>query len=342
MTGTTLQNDHEGGGCRSAGRWRLWMFAGLALAAFIGFVFHLGEIGQFAALLARAKPVWLILAIILQLSTYASIATGWSLVLSTSGTPIPLGKLVRVAVTKLFADQVLPSAGMGGNVLLVDQLQRRGADEGAAVAALLLSMLGYYIAFAGLALLTFVLLWFHDQATPLMAGTVTLFLLVAVAIPSLALWLRRRGSRPLPHWVERIGPVRSLLESVAKAPTSLLRNRRLLARVTCCNALIFLADAATLLACLNGLGVEARPDTALIALIMAQIVVTLGPIPLGLGSFEATSTAMLRLLGVPLEAAFAATMLLRLLTLWLPLVPGLVLMRSFALGRRIQAQGPER
>jgi uncharacterized membrane protein YbhN (UPF0104 family) len=66
---------------------------------------------------------------------------------------------------------------------------------------------------------------------------------------------------------------------------------------------------------------------------MASIVVTLGPIPLGLGSFEATSTATLGLLGVPIENAFAATMLLRILTLWLPLLPGLTMMRS-ALRRR--------
>lgn len=61
---------------------------------------------------------------------------------------------------------------------------------------------------------------------------------------------------------------------------------------------------------------------------MASIVVTLAPVPLGLGSFEATSTATLRLLGIPLEAAFAATMLTRFFTLWLPLVPGMILMRT--------------
>ena len=95
-------------------------------------------------------------------------------------------------------------------------------------------------------------------------------------------------------------------------------------RVTLCNAAIFLADAATLFACLHAVGQPAAPGTAFIALIMASIVVTLGPVPLGLGSFEATSTATLHLLGTPVEAAFAATMLLRLTTLWLPLLPGMI------------------
>jgi uncharacterized protein (TIRG00374 family) len=122
--------------------------------------------------------------------------------------------------------------------------------------------------------------------------------------------------------------MRSLLDTVAQAPDRLLRDRDLLLRVTACNALVFLADAGSLFACLHALGQSASFGTAFIALIMASIVVTLGPIPLGLGSFEATSTATLRLLGVSFEAAFAATILLRILTLWLPLLPGMVLMRS--------------
>jgi hypothetical protein len=52
------------------------------------------------------------------------------------------------------------------------------------------------------------------------------------------------------------------------------------------------------------------------------------PVPLGLGSFEAGSAGMLSLLGVPLPVALAATLLLRGFTLWLPLLPGLILMRG--------------
>lgn len=73
------------------------------------------------------------------------------------------------------------------------------------------------------------------------------------------------------------------------------------------NAGVFLADATTLQACPLSLGQPVSYGTALIALIMASIAVTLGPIPMGLGSFEAVSIALL-LLGVPLEAALAGTL----------------------------------
>jgi len=320
------RTEHDAAGRR--GGWRSWFFGLILAAALLGAVLHWGEIERFADLVRNAEPRWLGLAILFQLSTYASVAGGWSAVLRSAGTPRSMPRLMRIAVSKLFADQALPSAGMGGNVLLVDQLRAIGVPRGTAVAALLLSMIGFYAAYALFALAMLVLLWLHDQATPLMAGLVTLFLAVAIAIPSLALWLRNRGSEPLPPRIEKIRFIRSLLETVAEAPGELLRDRALLVRVTACSALIFLADAATLLACLHALGQAAAFSTAFIALIMASIVVTLGPIPLGLGSFEATSTATLRLLGVPFEEAFAATMLLRVLTLWLPLLPGMLLMRG--------------
>lgn len=307
--------------------WRSWFISVLTVAALVGAVLHFGEVEKFGQLLARAQPPWLAVAILLQLSTYASVSGGWSAVLRRAGSPQPFGKLLRIAITKLFADQAVPSAGMGGNVLLVDQLMALGAARGTAVAVLLISMIGYYAAYAVLAITMLFILWLHDRATALMAGLVTSFLLVALAIPSLALWLRHRGSRPLPPRLEHIGIVRSLLETVAQAPSTLLRNRPLLCEVALCNALVFLADAASLFACLQALDQVVGFGTAFIALIMASIVVTLGPMPLGLGSFEATSTATLHLLGVPVEAAFAATMLLRILTLWLPLLPGVVFLQ---------------
>jgi uncharacterized protein (TIRG00374 family) len=322
--------------------WRGWFFAAALVAALVAAVLHFGELEQFAKLLTRARPLWLAAAFAAQLSTYVSVSLGWHQVLSAAGTKLPLAKLVRVAVTKLFADQALPTAGMGGNVLLVDQLHQRGAAEGSAVAALLMSMIGFYAAFALFAIIALVLLWFDNKATALTAGLVSIFLVVAVTIPSLALWLRSRGRRRLPRWIERIGPICSLLETVAQAPGELLENRMLLLKVTIFNALIFLADSATLFACLRSVGIACSFGTAFIALIMAQMVVTIGPIPMGLGSFEATAIGTLRLLKVPFEAAFAATMLLRVLILWLPLLPGMWLMRSMLRQRREGRDDEER
>lgn len=307
-----------------------WLFGGLAIAALVAGVLHFGELEHVAAIARQAQPAWLLAALLFQLSTYVFVALGWQAVLRTAGASRPFSRLLRVAFAKLFADQVIPSAGMGGNLLLVDRLTALGVPRGTAVATLLVAMIGYYAAYAMLALLMLFTLWLQSAASPLLVGLVTSFLLVALAIPLLALWLRRRGSQPLPAWVEGMRPIRALLDVVGEAPEQLVSNRRLLLVVTAFNALVFLADAATLAACLTALGQPLLPGTAFIALMMASIAATLAPIPMGLGSFEATSTAMLGALGVQVEAALAATLLLRALTLWLPLVPGLLLFRKRA------------
>jgi uncharacterized protein (TIRG00374 family) len=81
-------------------------------------------------------------------------------------------------------------------------------------------------------------------------------------------------------------------------------------------------------ACILALGVDAPLSAGYVAFMMASIAVILGPIPMGLGSFEAVSVAMLRLFGVPFEAALSATLLFRGFTLWLPLIPGGVMIRK--------------
>lgn len=318
---------------------RTWFLVLLLLAALGGIVMHFGDIGNFLRLTEKARPAWLAVAILFQLSTYVSVALGWRAVLSRAGTPRPLRPLLRIAIAKLFADQALPSAGMGGNVLLIDQLAAIGVSRGNAMAALLISMIGFYAAYMVLALAALFLLWLHGKATPPLVGAVTAFLIVATAIPSLALWLRHRGSRPLPPSIENIRFIRKLLETVSLAPARLLRDRHLLARAGLYNAAIFLADIATLTACLHAFGQSVAFSTALIALILASVAVTLGPIPLGLGSFELVCTATLKLLGVPIEAALAGTLLLRMLTLWLPLLPGLLLMRRTLLHRSVASSG---
>ena len=307
-----------------------WPLCALVIGTIVFVTLHFGDIASFTRTLRDAQPLWLVVAAGLQIITYVCVSLGWKLVLDTAGTSLSLNDLVRVALSKLFADAMIPAAGMGGNVVLIDRLVRRGVPGGTAVAALLVSMIGYYAAFAVLALVMLSLLWLGGKATPLLAGVVTIFLMVAAAIPALALWLRRRGSHPHSPMLARIPIVGRLLHVVGEAPSALLSNSKLLTAVAACNGVVFLIDAATLQACLYALGHPTTFTTSFVATLGASIVVALAPLPMGLGSFEAGSTAMLGLLGVPLPAALAGTRLLRGFTLWLPLLPGLLLMRGTA------------
>lgn len=81
--------------------------------------------------------------------------------------------------------------------------------------------------------------------------------------------------------------------------------------------------AASLLVCCHALGQDVSFAVAFVAVMVASPIATLRPTPLGRGTFEAGATRMLGLVGMPVKAGLAATLLLRVLTLWLPLLPAI-------------------
>ncbi|HZU50740.1 MAG TPA: lysylphosphatidylglycerol synthase transmembrane domain-containing protein [Sphingomicrobium sp.] len=308
--------------------WRGWLLAALLVGGIIVAVVHWGDVKQFAKLLTEAKPLWLLVATILQLGTYFGLAAQWWVVLRRGRSPEGVGDLLRLTFAKHFADQVVPTAGVSGNVLLVDRLVTLGVPRSNAVAALLLQVIAYYLSYALGALWVLVVLWWKSRMSFLLSGAVIIFLVVACGIPALTLWLHRRGQERIPRWIARWSKAKHFFELIGEAPRELVRDPWLIGCITLLNLAVFIADAATMQTCLIALGVHAPLSAGYVAFMIASIAVILGPIPMGLGSFEAVSIAMLRLFGVPFEAALSATLLFRGFTLWLPLIPGGILLRE--------------
>lgn len=308
--------------------WRGWLLAALLIGGIVVAVVHWGDVKRFATLVTEAKPLWLLIAAALQLSTYAGLAAQWWVVLRRGCSKESGGDLFRLTFAKHFADQVVPTAGVSGNVLLVDRLVSMGVPRSNAVAALLLQIIAYYLSYALGALWVLVVLWWKSRMSILLTAAVLVFLIVAAGIPTLVLWLHRRGQEKIPRWIAQWSKAKRFFELIGEAPRELVRDRGLIASITFLNLLVFVADAATMQACLLALGVHAPLSAGYVAFMIASIAVILGPIPMGLGSFEAVSIAMLRLFGVPFEAALSATLLFRGFTLWVPLIPGGILLRE--------------
>jgi uncharacterized protein (TIRG00374 family) len=301
--------------------------AAMLIAGIVIAVLHWGDVKRFAKLVTEAKPLWLLVAIVLQLGTYIGLAAQWWLTLRRGRSPEDGSDLLRLTFAKHFADQVIPTAGVSGNVLLVDRLVNLGVPRENAVAALLLQIIAYYLSYALGALWVLVVLWWKSRMSVLLTCAVLVFLVVAAGIPWLTLWLHRRGQQRIPRWIAGWSKAKRFFELVGEAPAKLVRDPKLIAWLTALNLAVFVADAGTMQACVLALGVHAPLSAGYVAFMFASIAVILGPIPMGLGSFEAVSIAMLRLFGVPFEAALSATLLFRGFTLWLPLIPGGLLLR---------------
>jgi len=235
--------------------------------------------------------------------------------------------LVPLGLAKLFSDQALPSGGMSGTAFFITALRRRKVAPEICTAALLVSLVSYYASYMLVAVLSLALLQFYHAMSSWIMTIIALFCLGAMTIIAGTVWLRRRSELALPNWLKRVPGLNKFLDMLGDAPGDLLRDPVLLTQTTLFQLSIFILDSATLWVMLRAVGQEIPFLAALPSFVVASVAASLGLIPLGLGTFEATCVAMLRALGVPLKAALTATLLLRGFTLWLPMLPGLWLAR---------------
>jgi len=304
-----------------------WLPGAILLLALIGVTVRYGESQRFAELITRAEPIWLVVAAVLQLGTYFCTAVILKLGLRRSGTGVRMRSLVPLGLVKLFIDQVVPTGGIAGTVLIIRALQRRGVPIALSTAAVVVSLLGFYLAYAFSVLLCIVILWIRAHLSPVILSVVTIVSAITAVVPVTLLWLTRGGAREVPHWIRRIPGLHPVLEAFEAAPKQTLHDRKLLLSAAALQFAIILLDAATLRAMLLGLGHTVPPAVAFASFVLASVVATVSLLPGGVGPFEAGSVGTLRVLGVPLEAAVASTLLLRGFTLWLPMLPGLWLAR---------------
>src|SRR5471032_1591414 len=316
---------------RAPSRWRrlaTWLPVLIAVPALVAAVAHYGSVQKFIELARTAQPEWMLPALAAQIATYFFASLSWRQVLMRAGQPRPFRTLFRLSIAKLYTDQILPTGGVSGSILVVKALTRRGVPSQLAMAALLVSMVSYYSADVVAAVTCLVLLWLHHDADGPILALVSAFVLIEVAIPAAVLWAKSHANFDnLPAWVNHLPGVEELIDAIADAPDDLIRDPALIAGTFACQFVIILLDSLTLwLACL-AIGAPVEPWVAFAGFTIGSIVAMIAPSPLGLGTFEAGTTGMLALLGMPLEAALSATILLRGVTFWLPMVPGVLIAR---------------
>lgn len=305
-----------------------WIIGLLALSAVVGIVLKFSELEQIAQMFRRIQPIWLLAAFLMQAATYVAAAHIWQIALARVGYRYRTRSLVPLALAMLFANQALPSAGMAGSAVVLRALGLRGVKENAAMAALLVGLLTQYAAFAVAISISLVVLTASHVLTAWLLWVVTFFAVGSVALPVGLLWYIKSAAAPrVRQRLAKVPVIGRVLVALASAPTDVLRDPAVLRPTIALQFAEAVLDAATLYVLLVALGVHASPFAVFASFVIAFAAALVGPTPLGLGTFEGASIAMLRAFGVHLEAALAATMLLRAYTLWLPMLPGFWCMR---------------
>jgi len=310
--------DAAAGGSTGRGRW-----IGLATAAvtFLAIIFLAGEVADIPAAFGPVHGedwLWLAPAIAFAGAGFAANA------LTLSGAvdaPLPPLRTLGLELGRAFTTMATPG-GVGSFALTVRFLQRRGIDVAAASTSAALTSVG------GLVVDLLALLVGGVLSASMLAGDnlqskagsdAWLFLVavVAVAAAVAVVWhVPRLRNRVVPQLHKALSMVRAVVHRPRKAARLFLGQALLLAtQVGCLYCTLALVHQHANLALLLALVVLAT---------MAQRAV---PIPGALGAPEAILVTTLTGVGLNGSAVVAAALTYRLLTYWLPAIPGFVAIR---------------
>ncbi|MBZ6247934.1 lysylphosphatidylglycerol synthase domain-containing protein [Streptomyces olivaceus] len=286
------------------------------IAGAIGAYFLLTQLThiEFGPLISNAEWGWVAAAVLFSAASYVAAAMS---LLGFVPERVPFLRTVAAQVAGSFVKIVAPAA-VGGVALNTRFLQRAGVRPGLAVASVGASQLfglGCHI----LMLLSFGYLTGTEKTPSLspsrtvIAGllTVAVLVLVVTSVPFLRKFVVTR--------------VRSLFAGVVPRMLDILQRPQKL--ITGIGGMLLLT--ACFVMCLDASIRAFGDESTSISLASVAVVFLAGnalgsaaPTPGGVGAVEATLTVGLIAVGLPKEVAAPAVLLFRLLTLWLPVLPG--------------------
>jgi Mg2+-importing ATPase len=310
------------------------------VAAVIVGALHFSEAREFAQLTERAEPWWLALAVVFQSGTYLAQGQVFRCVAHAGRFSLSLATACRLGLAKLFIDQAIPSAGLSGTVVLANALEQRGMARSVIAASIVVDLASYYAAYVLSLAVALVITAVRGETRTIIVLISLVFFLFGIGLSVMVLALSGRGTHALPKRLVRFRPLRTALDFIQEADPHLARNPRPLIKASAYQLAIILCDATTVWVLIRSLGASGSAGGVFASFMISSLLRTIGLIPGGLGTFEATSVLTLKMVGVPIAVALAATLLFRGLSFWLPMLPGFWFSRR-ALGRHRTDQRDE-
>ncbi|MCC7178825.1 MAG: flippase-like domain-containing protein [Acidobacteria bacterium] len=310
---------------------RFWLLGAALLAAVVAAALHFSEERAFVRIAERAEPWWLAAALALQAGTYLAQGGVWRRVALQSGYTLARREAFELGLAKLFADQALPSGGLSSSLLVDRALAGRDLPPAVVKASVLINLASYYLAYTVALVVALVIVARRGQGNAIILVASALFLLFSLGVSGAIVVMA--GRRRIADRFVRVPAVRSAVDYLAAADRGLVRSPRVLAGTAALQGVIILLDAATLWTLILALGARASAAGVFASFMVASLFRTMGIMPGGLGTFEATSVITLRWAGVDLAAALSATLLFRGLSFWIPMLPG------YWCSRRVVSEG---
>ncbi|MGV4980695.1 lysylphosphatidylglycerol synthase domain-containing protein [Streptomyces sp. NPDC001709] len=297
----------------SLGRRRAYWHAGFLCAVLLGAVYlarrHWAVVESGAGRLAGADQGWLLLGATAALCTWAASA------LAQQGAVVrrlPGPRLVAAQFAASAANHLLP-AGLGAGAVNLRFLMRCGLPAGRSASALAVkATAGAAVRLALIALLAPACpgLLHPPHLTPTTLAVALGTLLLLAALPATPWWARCRRALSAV-----LADLRALHGCPARA-AALWGGSLAFAGLHC----------LVLIAVTQAIELPLPPLQVALLYLAASSAAALLPTPGGLGSLDAALALALTVSGAPGAAAASAVLGYRLLTVWLPLLPGLLVL----------------
>ncbi|MCU1379545.1 MAG: hypothetical protein JWN29_2528 [Acidimicrobiales bacterium] len=292
------------------------VFGLVVLAAAVHFL--LPQVVRAGATVGSAGPFQWPWVPAIALAGAATYAMGALKLMAASGAALAFGRTVAAQLAAAFMNRIVP-AGVGAMTTNVRYLERAGCSRSRAVVAVGLDSVAGLVVHAAFLMATIVLVAtshqsFHVHGPDLPDNWPLLVLgaavLSAVGIAIGLARLRRRG------W--------DIVHRAIRQLTALTRDPRRGGRLLAASAGVTAGYALALCASVQAAGGGPSLVSVLAVYIGGSALAAAAPTPGGLGAVEASLIAGLTAVGQPAAGAVTAVLVFRLITYWLPVLPGAV------------------
>ena len=262
-------------------------------------------------MITSAKWGWTGVALVAAMLSYVAAAL---MLMGFVPEKLPLGRTVLVQFAGSFVKLVAPAA-VSGVAINTRYLQKRGIPPGQAVASVGASQL-IGLAFHIALLLLFAYITGSSTATSFTPSRTLVITLLAVAVLILVVVSVPRLRRMI---TTRLRP---LFSGVIPRLLDVLQSPRKIIEGFTGTLLLTIFFVICLDACVRAFGGSLNFAAVAIVFLAGNAIGSAAPTPGGLGAVEASLALGLTLSGLPSEVATSAVLLFRLLTFWLPVLPG--------------------
>lgn len=328
-----------------------FIFYFITLAVLVVIYLKFSELKLIGDAFGKSYSLWLVGILATQAVSYYFVALNYRDVLRVKDLDVSLKELFPVTFVIQFLNQALPSAGLSGQVFFVQYLKKFGLTVAEGIGRAILELMTLYMAFgvffiaSAVIMLKTGIVGQHPEAKYF----IYVFSFFAVIGLGLFFFLQKRGRSRFAKWIinwlhrkfetksknkngrNHVSHVAMIFDQFKKTVNyyELKKRDKPFWLAFLWQNMILLANVFTLYFLAFALDFKLTFAASFITFTLMKFVSMVSFVPGALGVFEGGMTLILITFGVPAEPAFAATLLFRAFTFWLPMPVGWILYRWY-------------